>query len=169
MKIGRLLVVAIGATLVSRLKGQINQFGNRLFTSSGLGRMPERTAMTRTKWMRLGVRDPADILRWAAMQDARELDDFRYRVIRGREFVSFRMVPRYAIQIGTSDILVVAHVKPNRRQQLSSGLSAVCQRTARRILAAIAAFKPASLLPIPVHTAALYQFALSRESSPSRR
>ena len=124
--------------------------------------------MIRTKWMRLGVRDPADILRWAAMQDARELDDFRYRVIRGREFVSFRMIPRYAIQIGTSDIVVVAHVKPNRRQRLLCGLSALGQRAARRISARIAAFRPASILPIPIHTAELYQFALSRETATRR-
>ena len=71
--------------------------------------------MNRTKWMRLGVRDPADIMRWAAAQNTRHLDEFRYRVIHGREFVSFRMIPRYAIQIGTSDIFVVAHVKPRRR------------------------------------------------------
>ena len=168
MKIGRLPGAATDEKSASRFKGEINQFGNRLFTSSGLGGMPERTAMTRTKWMRLGVRDPADILRWAAMQDARELDDFRYRVIRGREFVSFRMIPRYAIQIGTSDIVVVAHVKPNRRQRLLSRLSVICQRAARRMSAAIAAFRPASILPIPVHTAELYQFALSRETATRR-
>jgi len=168
MKIGCLLVLASGTELVSRLKCEINQFGNRLFTSSGLGRMPERTVMTRTKWMRLGVRDPADILRWAAMQDARELDDFRYRVIRGREFVSFRMIPRYAIQIGTSDIVVVAHVKPSRRQRLLCGLSTLSQKAASRISATIAAFRPASILPIPIHTAELYQFALSRETATRR-
>ena len=32
--------------------------------------------MTRTKWMRLGVSDPADILRWAGAQNTRQLDDF---------------------------------------------------------------------------------------------
>jgi hypothetical protein len=169
MKIGCLQVDEIDRRLTSRLKREFNQSENRLFTSSGSCRVPEWTAMTRTKWMRLGVRDPADILRWAGMQDARELDDFRYRVIRGREFVSFRMVPRYAIQIGTSDIIVVAHVKPSRRQRLLSGLSSLSQSAARRITAKIAAFKPASLLPIPVHTAELYQFALSRETATPRR
>lgn len=43
--------------------------------------------MTRTKWMRLMVRDPADILRWAGQQRARDLTDFRHRVIGGREIV----------------------------------------------------------------------------------
>jgi hypothetical protein len=33
--------------------------------------------MTRTKWMRLVVRDPADVLRWASQQDARQRDAFR--------------------------------------------------------------------------------------------
>jgi hypothetical protein len=169
MKIGCLQVDEIDRRLTSRLKREFNQSENRLFTSSGSCRVPEWTAMTRTKWMRLGVRDPADILRWAGMQDARELDDFRYRVIRGREFVSFRMVPRYAIQIGTSDIIVVAHVKPSRRQRLLSGFFALHHRAVRRVWTAVAALKPASILPIPVHSAELYQFALPRETSASRR
>ncbi len=74
--------------------------------------------MTRTKWMRLMVRDPADILRWAGQQRARHLSDFRHRVIHGREIVSFRLVPDYAIQIGTREIVVVAHVRPSTRQVL---------------------------------------------------
>jgi hypothetical protein len=72
--------------------------------------------MSRTKWMRLMVRDPADILRWAGQQRARHLSDFRHRVIGGREIVSFRLVPDYRIQIGTHDIVVVAHVRPTIRQ-----------------------------------------------------
>jgi hypothetical protein len=123
--------------------------------------------MTRTKWMRLGVRDPADIIRWAAAQDTRHLDEFRYRVLHGREFVSFRMIPRYAIQIGTSDIIVVAHVKPGRRQMLTAAAIAFGRRTHRRLERAIAALKPrAAAAPLP--TAALYQFAAPRLSSPSR-
>src|SRR5580693_724371 len=98
-------------------------------------------AMTRTKWMRLGVRDPADILRWASAQDTRQLDDFRYRVIRGREFVSFRMVPRYRVQIGTNDIIVVAHVKPGRRQRLAATATAIAQGAVAWVSAAIAALR----------------------------
>jgi hypothetical protein len=121
--------------------------------------------MTRAKWMRLGVRDPADILRWAGAQNTRQLDDFRHRVIRGREFVSFRMVPRYAIEIGTSDIIVVAHVKPSPRQQLVVLIARLCRRAAQRIFAAIAALKPRVGVPAQVHTAELYQFAALRMSS----
>ena len=68
--------------------------------------------MPRTKWMRLIVRDLGDVMRWASRQQARHIDDFRYRVIGGRETVSFRLVPDYAIRIGTRDIVVVAHVRP---------------------------------------------------------
>jgi hypothetical protein len=121
--------------------------------------------MTRTKWMRLGVRDPADILRWAGAQNTRKLDDFRYRVIRGREFVSFRLVPRYAIRIGTSDIIVVAHVKEGAVQRLISGLAALGRKAARGASAAIAAVKTRGVLPIPARTAELYQFAAVRLSS----
>lgn len=45
--------------------------------------------------MRLAVKDPADVLRWAGAQDTCRPDEFRHRVIHGREFVSFRLVPRY--------------------------------------------------------------------------
>ncbi|GEM_PF-3206606 len=75
--------------------------------------------MTRTKWMRLSVRDPAALWRWAGEQRARHLTDFRYRVINGREVISFRMVPGYAIQIGTRDIVVVCHVRPSRWQTVA--------------------------------------------------
>jgi len=78
--------------------------------------------------MRLGVRDPGDILRWAGEQNTRRLDDFRHRVIRGREFVSFRMVPRYAIEIGTADIVVVAHVQAGTGQRVI----ATCRALGRR-------------------------------------
>jgi hypothetical protein len=121
--------------------------------------------MNRTKWMRLGVRDPADIMRWAAAQDTRHLDEFRYRVIHGREFVSFRMIPRYAIQIGTSDIIVVAHVKPRRRQLLVAAVTGLWRRTQQRVGEAAASLKPARPVAAPVPTAALYQFAAPRLSS----
>ncbi len=124
--------------------------------------------MTRTKWMRLGVRDPADIMRWAAAQNTRHLDEFRYRVIRGREFVSFRLVPRYRVQIGTHDIVVVAHVKPRWHQIAAATVVASWRHLQRRGRDAIAALKPAATAPAP--DAVLYQFAAaSRLSSPSRR
>lgn len=121
--------------------------------------------MNRTKWMRLGVRDPADIMRWAAAQDTRHLDEFRYRVIHGREFVSFRMIPRYAIQIGTSDIIVVAHVKPRRHQVLAAAVTALWRRTQLRAAQAVASLKPGTMADAPLPTAALYQFAAPRLSS----
>jgi len=124
--------------------------------------------MTRTKWMRLGVRDPADILRWAGAQNTGRLDDFRHRVIRGREFVSFRMVPRYAIEIGTSDIVVIAHVKPSAPRLLIAAVATLGRKAARRIFAAISAFRP-RVAPDPLRTAALYQFADARLSSPFSR
>ena len=67
--------------------------------------------MQRTKWMRLAMRDLGDVIRWAGAQQAREIGEFRYRVINGREIVSFRLVPNYAIQIGAREIIVVAHVR----------------------------------------------------------
>jgi hypothetical protein len=67
--------------------------------------------MARTKWMRLLVRDLADVVRWASQQNARQIDNFRYRVVGGCESVSFRLVPDYAIEVGTSDIVVICHVR----------------------------------------------------------
>lgn len=118
----------------------------------------------RTKWLRLGVKDPADILRWAGQQDTRRLDDFRHRVIRGREFVSFRMVPRYRVQIGTSDIIVVAHVLPTIRQRLTAPISFLVRTTVRRVAATMAALKP-RLAPAPLPSAQLYSLAALRISS----
>lgn len=123
--------------------------------------------MTRTKWMRLGVSDPADILRWAGAQSTRRLDDFRHRVIRGREFVSFRMVPRYAIEIGTSDIIVVAHVKPGPRRLLMAGVTSLGRKAVRRVCAMFGALHPRSE-PVRVHNAQLYRFEAPRLSSPFR-
>jgi len=123
--------------------------------------------MTRTKWMRLGVSDPADILRWAGAQNTRQLDDFRHRVIRGREFVSFRMVPRYPIEIGTSDIVVVAHVKDTTRQRLAGLAATLCDKAARHVSMAVATLKLPVLAPASVHTAELYQLAPLRVQSRS--
>jgi hypothetical protein len=109
--------------------------------------------MTRTKWMRLGVRDMGDILRWAGEQNAGQLDAFRHRVIRGREFVSFRMVPRYAIEIGTADIIVVAHVAPSLRQRAVIARQMLVRHAARLAKA----FRPAAV-PAISHTAEIYTF-----------
>src|SRR5437879_11827899 len=68
-------------------------------------------AMNRTKWMRLAVRDLGDVIRWAGAQNAREIGEFRYRVVNGREMVSFRLVPRYAIDIGAREIIVLAYAR----------------------------------------------------------
>src|SRR5579872_5265836 len=94
--------------------------------------------MTRTKWMRLMVREPADVLRWASQENARQLEDFRYRVIGGREFVSFRMVPRYAIQIGTSEIVVVACARGRMSRQAALLFGKICRRLARGSVAGLA-------------------------------
>src|SRR5437764_14841631 len=67
--------------------------------------------MNRTKWMRLAVRDLGDVIRWAGAQNAREISEFRYRVVNGREMVSFRLVPRYAIDIGAREIIVLAYAQ----------------------------------------------------------
>ena len=67
--------------------------------------------MNRTKWMRLAVRDLGDVIRWAGAQNAREIGEFRYRVVNGREMVSFRLVPRYAIDIGAREIIVLAYAR----------------------------------------------------------
>ena len=115
--------------------------------------------MTRTKWMRLGVRDPADILRWAGAQNVGKLDDFRYRVIYGREFVSFRMLPRYAIEIGTREIIVVAHVKASVRQRLAATGAALWRTAARRVSARLAALSRRGAETAPAYSATTYQFA----------
>jgi hypothetical protein len=118
--------------------------------------------MTRTKWMRLGVRDPADILRWAGGQNTRQLDDFRYRLIHGREFVSFRMVPRYAIEIGTADIVVVAHVHAGKLQRLVAATRWIARRGARRAAGVMEMLKPRIALPRPGPTAELYDLPVRR-------
>jgi len=106
--------------------------------------------MTRTKWMRLMVRDPADILRWAGQQRARDLTDFRHRVIAGREIVSFRLVPDYAIQIGTREIVVVAHVRPSVRQLVASRVSEIAARGASLARAAYAGAASVAIWSRPV-------------------
>lgn len=92
--------------------------------------------MTRTKWMRLVVHDSADVLRWASQESARQLDEFRYRVIGGREFVSFRMIPRYSIDIGTREIVVVACARGSARHRFILALRKTCRRLGRGVAAA---------------------------------
>jgi hypothetical protein len=124
--------------------------------------------MGKTKWLRLGVRDPADILRWAGEQKIRQLDNFRYRTIRGRQFVSFRMVPRYAIQIGTSDIVVVAHVQPGKRQLLAAAAHNFYRRCQGVSRSALAALRPSATLSAPSRMAELYRLDFPRVPSRSR-
>jgi hypothetical protein len=119
--------------------------------------------MNRTKWMRLIVRDAADVMRWAGQQDARQLDEFRYRVLDGREFISFRMVPRYAIEIGTADIVVVAQVRGRASRRAFLRL----RDAGRAVTAAITRWRM-PVAPTPVRTGELRQFPSVRIPSPSR-
>src|SRR5258708_13183404 len=79
--------------------------------------------MNRTKWVRLIVRDLGDVVRWANLQQARHIGEFRYRLINGRESVSFRLYPDYAIQIVTRAIVVVCHVNAHRWRRAAWHLS----------------------------------------------
>jgi hypothetical protein len=106
--------------------------------------------MTKTKWLRLLVRDPADILRWAGEQQARGLGEFRYRVIRGREIVSFRLVPGYAIQIGSRDIVVVAHVRPGRWRLGTERLQALAATAVGALRRAYAGAASAAIGSLPL-------------------
>jgi len=102
--------------------------------------------MTRTKWMRLLVRDLSEVVRWASSQNARKIDDFRYRHVNGRESVSFRLVPGYAIEVGTTDIVVICHVRASLLQAVRNRAARTGRRLARS-LAGIA--RP----PVPALTA----------------
>jgi hypothetical protein len=127
--------------------------------------------MTRTKWMRLVVREPADVLRWASQENARQLDEFRYRVIAGREFVSFRMVPRYPIDIGTREIVVVACARGRAPRRLAIAIGAVSSRVAdnvRAILDWLVASRAPNALAASQHTAELHHLPSRRLGSPSR-
>jgi hypothetical protein len=126
--------------------------------------------MTRTKWMRLVVRDTADVLRWAGQEDARQLDEFRYRVIGGHEFVSFRMVPRYAIDIGTREIVVVACARGTARRRLIVATKRACRRLGRGLAGAFAwltAPRSPRLTDAPARGGELHRLPL-RAGSPSR-
>jgi hypothetical protein len=107
--------------------------------------------MQRTKWMRLAMRDLGDVIRWAGAQQAREIGEFRYRVVNGREIVSFRLVPNYAIQIGARDIVVVAHVRASglraRLRALRRIGRVLLHRFRQTIGASSALPRPAASLP----------------------
>jgi hypothetical protein len=126
--------------------------------------------MNRVKWMRLVVREPADILRWASEENARRLDEFRYRVIGGREFVSFRMMPRYPIDIGTREIIVVACARGRTPQRLGLAFRSACRRLARGAavtLAWLVAPRHEQSAPAP-RSAELHRLPPRRLGSPSR-
>jgi hypothetical protein len=126
--------------------------------------------MTRTKWMRLVVRDSADVLRWANQESARQLDDFRYRIIGGREFVSFRMVPRYAIDIGTREIVVVACARGSASRRLILALRKAGRRLRHGVAAAFAwlvAPRAPSPAPAVMRNGEVHHLPL-RAGSPSR-
>src|SRR3984893_17300660 len=89
-------------------------------------------AMNRTRWMRLAVRDLGDVIRWAGAQNAREIGDFRYRVVHGREIVSFRLVPRYAIDIGAREIIVLAYARVIGRRAWMRDLRRIAGAAMRR-------------------------------------
>jgi hypothetical protein len=127
--------------------------------------------MTRTKWMRLVVRDPADVLRWASQENARQLDEFRYRIIGGREFVSFRMVPRYPIDIGTREIIVVACARGRAPRRVAAAVTTACHRIAGGITAAFAwlvAPRAPRAPALSARSAELHRLPQRRLMSPSR-
>jgi hypothetical protein len=124
--------------------------------------------MNRTKWVRLIVRDLGDVVRWANSQQARHIGEFRYRLINGRESVSFRLYPDYAIQIGTRDIVVVCHVNTHRwrrmawrllREVVNAGAA-----TARRVLPGPT---PAIAGEVAMHSAEVRAFSALRQPAPA--
>jgi hypothetical protein len=130
----------------------------------------ERSGMLRTKWLRLTVRDLGDVMRWAGEQNARRIEDFRYRIIDGRESVSFRLVPDYAIRVGTHDIIVVAHVRPQGWRplvRLWRRIGADFAAGFRRALAAATVAEPMLVLPAP-NAGVIYAFPAARSATPAR-
>jgi len=109
--------------------------------------------MNRTKWMRLAVRDLGDVIRWAGAQNAREIGEFRYRVVNGREMVSFRLVPRYAIDIGAREIIVLAYARVigwrARMRELRRIAGATVQRACREL--GVVPVMPSATASLPPH------------------
>jgi hypothetical protein len=126
--------------------------------------------MQRTKWMRLAMRDLGDVIRWAGAQQAREIGEFRYRVINGREIVSFRLVPNYPIQIGAREIIVVAYVRASGWRTRAGRL----RRIVRALLATIrqpadrSAESPSPAASLPSHRIAQLR-PLPAASRPAQR
>jgi hypothetical protein len=124
-------------------------------------------AMNRTKWMRLAVRDLGDVIRWAGAQNAREIGEFRYRVVNGREMVSFRLVPRYAIDIGAREIIVLAYARVigwrARMRELRRIADATVQRACRKLV--VVPVMPSATASLPLHRLA----QLGSLSAASRR
>src|SRR5437870_5168765 len=110
-------------------------------------------AMNRTKWMRLAVRDLGDVIRWAGAQNAREIGEFRYRVVNGREMVSFRLVPRYAIDIGAREIIVLAYARVIGWRARMRGLRRIAGAAAQRAgwKLGIARVMPSAAASLPPH------------------
>jgi hypothetical protein len=109
--------------------------------------------MNRTKWMRLSVRDLGDVIRWAGAQNARQIGEFRYRVLNGREIVSFRLVPRYAIDVGAREIIVVAYARMIGWRARRREIWRIARAAARRLKekAGIVAAIPSPLAAVPPH------------------
>ena len=126
--------------------------------------------MQRTKWMRLAVRDLGDVIRWAGAQQAREIGEFRYRVVNGREIVSFRLVPNYAIQIGARDIVVVAYVRAHGWRARVRRLHRIGRTVLHRLWRTTG---PSAALPSPAASLPPYRIAqlrpLSAASRPAQR
>ena len=126
--------------------------------------------MQRTKWMRLAVRDLGDVIRWAGAQQAREIGEFRYRVVNDREIVSFRLVPNYPIQIGVRDIVVVAHVRARGWRVRARGLRRIGRALLHRLgrPAGVSAALPAPAASLPPHRIAKLR-PLPATDRPARR
>src|SRR5438477_12542055 len=125
--------------------------------------------MNRTKWMRLSVRELGDVIRWAGAQNAREISEFRYRVVNGREIVSFRLVPRYAIDIGAREIIVVAYARLLGWRAKLRDFRRIAGVVGRRLEQTLGVATAAPVLPLPAHRLAKLQPApqqRARGSSP---
>jgi hypothetical protein len=109
--------------------------------------------MNRIKWMRLSVRDLGDVIRWAGAQNAREIGEFRYRVVNGREIVSFRLVPRYPIDIGAREIIVVAYARVLGWRTRLRDLRRIAGAAARRLQHkfGVIARTPSAVTALPPH------------------
>ena len=107
--------------------------------------------MNRTKWMRLSVRDLGDVIRWAGAQNAREIGEFRYRVVNGREIVSFRLVPRYAIDIGAREIIVVAYARMLGWRARLRDFRRIAGAWARRLQQTLGIATAAPMAALPSH------------------